>query len=51
VFTIRLLGNAYGTIRGIMNQEFKTEWQKYNEEHIQKPMWDKLRQMAENLSE
>jgi len=40
-----------GTIRGIMNQEFKTEWQKYNEEHIQKPMWDKLRQMAENLSE
>jgi len=40
-----------GTIRGIMNQEFKTEWQKYNEEQIQKPMWAKLRQMAEELSE
>lgn len=40
-----------GTIRGIMNQEFKTEWQKYNEEYVQKPMWEKLRQMAEQLSE
>lgn len=40
-----------GTVRGIMNQEFKTEWQKYNEEHIQKPMWDKIKQMAENLSD
>lgn len=36
-----------GVIRGILNQEFKTEWVEYKQEVIDKPMWELIRKMVE----
>ncbi len=36
-----------GTIRGILNQEFKTEWVQYKRDAIDGPMWDMIRDMIE----
>lgn len=33
-----------GTIRNILNQEFKTKWVEYKENAIDKPMWDLIKQ-------
>lgn len=40
-----------GTIRGIMNQEFKTEWDQYNQNVVQKEMWAKIIELAESFKE
>ncbi len=36
-----------GTIRGILNQEFKTEWVKYKKDAIDRPMWQMIRDVIE----
>jgi len=38
-----------GTIRGILNQEFQTEWIDYKREHIEKPALDILQQKIEKI--
>ena len=38
-----------GTIRGILNQEFKTAWVDYKEHAIDEPMWKMIKDMAEKI--
>ncbi|MEP7128971.1 MAG: hypothetical protein ABI729_08890 [Chitinophagales bacterium] len=38
-----------GAVRGILQQEFKGEWDAYSVEHVQKPIWKKLREFLKEM--
>lgn len=37
-----------GTVRGILNQEFKTSWVEYKQDAIDRPMWQMIKRIAED---